>query len=288
MTQNPPDDLIFSDPQPVDWDFPPTMETVRIDSHGDGMNGIVYISQGPGPHPTVIMLHGYPGNEKNLDLAQAIRRAGWNALFFHYRGAWGSGGAYSIDNALEDVSAAYDFLRLPRTQRTCRVDGTRIALLGHSMGAYLALLAAPSLPDIRRIVAMSPSNLGREFAESRPEHREMFAEGLEAMGRDALRSAGDLQQYVRLASEPARYDMVERAAELDGRSLLFVTGTRDTDTPADYHCGPLIQRLRERGQARVTVASLEADHVFSTARIALARVVTRWLAEASADQGKEA
>ena len=34
--------------------------------------------QGLGPHPVVIMLHGFPGNEKNLDLAQSIRRAGWD------------------------------------------------------------------------------------------------------------------------------------------------------------------------------------------------------------------
>ncbi|MFD3266336.1 hypothetical protein [Phenylobacterium ferrooxidans] len=32
------------------------------------------------------------GNEKNLDLAQAVRRAGWNAAAFNYRGSWGSPG----------------------------------------------------------------------------------------------------------------------------------------------------------------------------------------------------
>ncbi|MDO8912512.1 MAG: hypothetical protein Q8N10_08825 [Phenylobacterium sp.] len=32
------------------------------------------------------------GNEKNLDLAQAVRRAGWNAVTFNYRGSWGSPG----------------------------------------------------------------------------------------------------------------------------------------------------------------------------------------------------
>ena len=38
----------------------------------------------------VLLLHGFPGNEKNLDLAQDLRADGFNVLFFHYRGAWGS------------------------------------------------------------------------------------------------------------------------------------------------------------------------------------------------------
>ena len=47
---------------------------------------------GAGRRPTVVLLHGLPGNEKNLDLAQAIRRAGWNVVTFNYRGSWGSPG----------------------------------------------------------------------------------------------------------------------------------------------------------------------------------------------------
>jgi pimeloyl-ACP methyl ester carboxylesterase len=56
------------------------------------MNALFYLAGGPGPHPTIVLLHGFPGNEQNLDLAQSIRRAGWNVLTLHYRGAWGSPG----------------------------------------------------------------------------------------------------------------------------------------------------------------------------------------------------
>ena len=55
---------------------------------------------------TVVLLHGLPGNEQNLDLAQAIRRAGWNVLTLHYRGAWGSPGQFSLQHVLEDADAA--------------------------------------------------------------------------------------------------------------------------------------------------------------------------------------
>jgi hypothetical protein len=66
------------------------------------MFGLIYEAPGVGPHPTALVLHGFPGNERNLDLAQAIRRAGWNAVFFHYRGAWGSEGSFGFVHVLED------------------------------------------------------------------------------------------------------------------------------------------------------------------------------------------
>jgi pimeloyl-ACP methyl ester carboxylesterase len=53
------------------------------------LNAVLYIAAGEGPHPNVLLLHGLPGNEQNIDLAQSMRRAGWNVLTFHYRGSWG-------------------------------------------------------------------------------------------------------------------------------------------------------------------------------------------------------
>ena len=66
---------------------PMALEELHFASGGARLNGLLYLASGKGPHPTVALLHGYPGNERNLDLAQAMRRAGMNVLFFHYRGA---------------------------------------------------------------------------------------------------------------------------------------------------------------------------------------------------------
>jgi len=70
---------VISDPLP-DPAYPATMAWPDIPSHGAKMYSVIYIASGAGPHPTVLMLHGFPGNEKNLDLAYSIRRAGWNVL----------------------------------------------------------------------------------------------------------------------------------------------------------------------------------------------------------------
>ena len=84
---------LASDPA-RDAEHPPAINELTIPSDGSRMPGLIYVANGPGPHPTVVLLHGFPGNEKNLDLAQALRRAGFNVLFFHYRGAWGAEGDY--------------------------------------------------------------------------------------------------------------------------------------------------------------------------------------------------
>src|SRR3954462_11893092 len=91
---------------PRDAAHPARNRQLLIDSHGSKMNALFFLAAGAGPHPTMLLLHGLPGNERNLDLAQAVRRAGWNVLTFTYRGAWGSEGNFSISNAIDDAGAA--------------------------------------------------------------------------------------------------------------------------------------------------------------------------------------
>src|SRR5512135_1231813 len=129
-----------ADPAVVDSAFPPTMGELSFESGGSKLNGLMYVANGPGPHPTVIILHGYPGNERNLDLAQAIRRAGMNVLYFDYRGTWGSGGEFSIAHALEDVAKAVERTRSEEWASAYRVDPDRVALVGHSLGGFLGAI----------------------------------------------------------------------------------------------------------------------------------------------------
>ena len=132
-------DAVTTDPDPVDTAHPPSTRVVQIPSGGVRLNGVLYLAQGRGGHPTVVFLHGFPGDEKNLDLAQAVRRAGLNALVFYYRGAWGSPGTYSYSHVLEDVNAVLAWLREPRTADSMRVDSRRLILVGHSLGGFVAL-----------------------------------------------------------------------------------------------------------------------------------------------------
>src|SRR5580698_3808553 len=123
---------IDHDPPP-DTNYPATMETFQIPSHGAMLNALAYVAEGAGPHPVVILLHGFPGNEKNLDLAQAIRRDGWDVVYFDYRGSWGSPGDFSFTHSIEDTEAAVAYLRDAGNAKKLRADSKYIVLIGHSM-----------------------------------------------------------------------------------------------------------------------------------------------------------
>ena len=97
---------IFTDP-PADSAHPAGMTVLHIPSHGVLINGLVYSPPGAGPRPTLVICHGLPGNEKNLDLAQAVRRAGWNAVTFNYRGSWGSPGQFRFAQNLQEIGRAH-------------------------------------------------------------------------------------------------------------------------------------------------------------------------------------
>src|SRR5712691_11637462 len=101
----------ISEDPPDDPDHPAALEAIDFRSSGDRINGVAYVPPGAGPHAAVLVLHGIPGYERNFDLAQVFRRAGWVAVVFHYRGAWGSGGIFSFTHVLEDSVAALAHLR---------------------------------------------------------------------------------------------------------------------------------------------------------------------------------
>jgi hypothetical protein len=111
--------LSFSPPYserrlPADHAHPAAMTVLHIPSPGVLINGLVYSPAGAGLHPTLVICHGLPGNEKNLDLAQAVRRASWNAVTFNYRGSWGSPGVFRFVQNADDAAAvlAYPLLAL--------------------------------------------------------------------------------------------------------------------------------------------------------------------------------
>jgi len=132
---------VIEDP-PADSEHPARLEAVHIPSHGLRFNGVVYVAAGSGPHPTAILIKGMPGIEQNLDIAQAIRRAGWNALTMHSRGSWGSPGRYSYQHLIEDAAAAVAFVRDPANIAALSIDPQRIVLVGYSTGGLIAAVTA--------------------------------------------------------------------------------------------------------------------------------------------------
>jgi acetyl esterase/lipase len=176
--------LTFSQDNPekrVDVDVAISTDLIPIsfDSHGATLYGYFNEAHGKGPHPTVILLHGSPGGNRDvLGLAQAAPRAGWNVLVFNYRGFYESEGICSLKNSLEDVFSALNFIQSDEIVKKYRIDVDHIALAGYSYGGNIALTAAASDSSIKyviSIVAADISEIARQAKKS-DEFRAMFVE----------------------------------------------------------------------------------------------------------------
>jgi len=100
---------ISVDPPP-DSANPASLVEIAVPSHNAQLLGAFYLASGSRPHPTAIIYHGFPGYEQNLDLAQTLRRAGYNVLAVHYRGSWGVSDNFSFQHAIEDADAEVEWI----------------------------------------------------------------------------------------------------------------------------------------------------------------------------------
>lgn len=254
------------------------MDAVQVPSHGALMNGIVYVAAGEGPHPIVILLHGFPGNEQNLDLAQDIRRAGGDVLFFHYRGSWGSPGDYSFSHGIEDTAAAIAYLRDPAVAKKLRADPSRIVLLGHSVGGFNAVEAGAADPAVFAVGIISAADIGGRV----PAHLPKFAEGMarKKIG-DALASQG-MSPLSGVTPDSLAQDTMDHAAQwlfppkaaaLATRPFLAIT----SDDGNTASTAALTEALKKAGDTRVTEAHFATDHSYSDKRQEMSAAVVQWL-----------
>jgi dipeptidyl aminopeptidase/acylaminoacyl peptidase len=257
------------------------MEELHFLSQGARINGLMYLAAGSGPHPTVIFLHGYPGNERNLDLAQAVRRAGYNALFVDYRGNFGSGGTFSQAHSLEDVTALLAWVRALETIAKYQIDPKRIALVGHSFGAWLALFSVEHEPPGVCVAALAAWNagwVGARFAGHPNERAELLA-----YYRDTTDTAGGPiranpdEPIDEVTVHAPEWNYVSQASGLNNHALLLVAATRDSPDENPERHSELAAAVRKQGGKLVRLVTFEDDHPFSSHRIALANLLVDWL-----------
>jgi uncharacterized protein len=258
---------IFTDP-PSDAAHPAKMTVIHIPTHGLLINGVVYQPSGAGPHPTIVLCHGLPGNEKNLDLAQALRRAGWNTVTFNYRGSWGSPGNFRFAQNLEDARAVLAFLRDPANVASLGVDTRRIVLLGHSMGGWVVAHTAAQDHALLGAILISASDMGR--AGTRPPDRLLRSM---AGDMESLNGVTAESMAAELRDNAAAFRMENAAAGLAQIPLLAVTA----DDGLAPDAAALLGAIAAKGGHQASVKHFATDHSYSDQRIALESEILNWL-----------
>lgn len=264
-------DPVTQDLPEVDADHPPGFREVFIPHDGVLLTGFVLVANGEGPHPTVILLHGYPGNEKNLDLAQSMRRAGFNVLFFHYEGSWGSQGEYSLMSLAESTGSALRFLR--ENAADYRVDVERLSITGHSMGGFTAIRTAARDDDIVCVAGIAAANLG-EYSQRTESGSESFSAYTDALFM--LHGFSGEKALNEIDTNADEFDIRNDGPGLSGKSVMLIVGAGDTVVPPDVQ-ERLVEAYRDVDGLDLTAQVIPGDHAFSTTRIELQNRVVEWL-----------
>jgi pimeloyl-ACP methyl ester carboxylesterase len=265
---------VINDPAP-DAANPPRSSQVLVPSHGLGMNGLFYLAGGAAPHPTMVLLHGFPGNEQNLDLAQAVRRAGWNVLTLHYRGSWGSPGTFSIGHVMEDADAAVAFVRRADIAAKYGIDTQRLVIAGHSMGGFASAAHAradTSLLGVVLIDAWNAGATGDDFSRlMRKERAALAAERFDDLGH-SLHGATAAGIADDLVAHRQEWNYLPWATSLTHQPLLIIGASRALGD----NNRALAEAVTKAG-GKVTADTMTTDHSFQDHRIALESEIVNWL-----------
>jgi pimeloyl-ACP methyl ester carboxylesterase len=258
---------IATDP-PADTAHPAAMTVLHIPSHGVLINGLVYSPSGAPPHPTLVICHGLPGNEKNLDLAQAVRRAGWNAVTFNYRGSWGSPASFRFAQSLQDADAVLSYLRDPANASKLGIDPERIAIAGHSLGGWVVAHTAAHDHALIGAILISMADMGLVGSRPRAQAVAAMADDMETLADVTAESMVD-----ELKAHAKEFVVSGTAPGLAQIPLLALTANDHLASQTDA----LVAAIKSKGGTKVTAMHVDTDHSWSDHRIALESIVINWL-----------
>jgi pimeloyl-ACP methyl ester carboxylesterase len=256
---------IYTD-APTDASHPARSEVLHIPTGGVEVNGLALIPAGAGTHPAVLLLHGLPGNEKNLDLAQAMRRAGWTVVTMNYRGSWGSPGTFSFKGNLADAKAGLAYMRDPAVAAKLEIDPARIVLMGHSMGGWVTAITAAEDPKLAGTVLICAADMGLMSHLPLDQRLQTARENMETLAGVTPQSMAEEMTQL------GPYSFAAATPGLANKPLLVLTSDDGLAGMGDA----LVAATRKAG-GQVTAVHAATDHSWNTARIRLETEVLAWL-----------
>jgi acetyl esterase/lipase len=185
--------------------------------------------------PIVVVIHGGAlqefSKERVWGWAQFIVEQGWVAVNINYRLL--SDAPYPA--ALQDVLAALRWILETDQEDLRRQDRARIALLGGSAGAFLAMMAGLILgrEQVRSIISVSgPAQRNRHGEEASADEVDprMFSAPIELVGRHAPPLLATHSRNDKLVKPGESVAMVQRMREAGRSAEIYLY-----DGPGDLH-----------------------------------------------------
>ena len=148
------------------WTYRQQVEGVSYD-----LQGILLKPQGPGPFPAVIISHGAGGNAGGYGRAIARVMVEWGLVCIATNYTHAGGMAIGAPGTSNDAGAST--ANVQRARRMVGilgglgyVDVSRIALHGHSMGAFVTAATAGAFPDLFRAATHTAGGIRPDFVSA--------------------------------------------------------------------------------------------------------------------------
>jgi hypothetical protein len=247
-----------------DKDAPAGQIELTIPSENSKLAAFMYSANGAQKHPTLILLHGFPGNERNLDLAQVVRSHGWNVIYFNYRGSWGSQGEFSFENCVQDVKNVVSFCK--KYSDSLRIDTSNVALFGHSMGGFVCLKALSELPGIKKGFALSTWDIYSDLKPFKLSQGPIIAK---MMGEYFVLNTPTEEIIKPVLTNAAYYNLLNDLSLLSGKQIIML----DENTRNEQ----LAKTLKTSNHNYFDYQVWQTDHPFSNKRISLINKVLEFL-----------
>jgi dienelactone hydrolase len=203
-----------------------------------------------GPVPVVIVVGG-SGGGFNSERASLLATHGYAALDVAYFGAEGTPRYFVETLPLEYFMGAVSFL-----ENDPRIDASRIAVMGKSYGAQLALLLASYEPRIHLVIAEAPSSFTTGTPATYPVGPVLSAWSLEGEAFPFLNAQDEgkgpvspkqitvsTSGEVALEQEPAAKRAAIPVERING-PVLLISGEEDNIWPSTVMTEQLIRRMK--------------------------------------------
>lgn len=228
---------------------------------------VVITISGSGPQDRDSRIGIVPNYAPFRDIADTLGRRGIAVLRFDDRGVGASGGASSRASATsadfaDDVAAVVAYLRTRSD-----IDGTRIALAGHSEGGLIAPLVAAKDPTLRAIALLAgPAYNGRRVLEFQNENAIKSATQLTETQRDSIRRTipKGLDSIAAANGWMGYFMKTEPSAALKRvkQPTLVLQGDTDQQVTPEQ-ADSIAAILKDSGNSRVTMRHFPAtNHLF--------------------------
>lgn len=181
---------------------------LMIPCNGISLQAVLWIPDGEGPFPGVVLCHPHPlygGNMNNNvihEVAVACDEHAIASLRFNFRGVGDSGGVHQNGvGEKEDVLAALSYL-----ETRSEVDSARLALCGYSFGTMVGIPVADADSRVQAFAGISSFFIAPGLLQAFRKPK-LFVHG----SWDALIPALHVEEIVRQLPEPKTFELISGA-----------------------------------------------------------------------------